>query len=82
MICLVGSFYNILSKVSASRLNKVIAKVTSPCQLAFISCRQILDGVFVVNEVVDLGKCRKDECLLFKVVFKKAYDSVSWGFLR
>ncbi|RZB71032.1 LINE-1 retrotransposable element ORF2 protein [Glycine soja] len=80
-ICLIGCLYKILSKVLASRLKKVIAKLISPCQSAFISGRQILDGVLMINEVVDLAKRRKDECLLFKVDFEKAYDSVSWSFL-
>lgn len=35
----------------------------------------------VVNEIVDLVKRKKEECLLFKVDFEKAYDSISWAFL-
>jgi hypothetical protein len=31
----------------------------------------------VVNEVVDLDKCTKKDCVIFKVDFEKAYDSVS-----
>lgn len=34
-----------------------------------------------MNELVDLVKCRKKSCLLFKVDFEKAYDSVSWSFI-
>lgn len=39
------------------------------------------DEVFVVIELVDLTKRRKEECMLFKVTFENAYNSVSWGFL-
>lgn len=35
----------------------------------------------MVNEIVDLAKRRKDECLLFKVDFEKAYDSIAWSYL-
>lgn len=40
-----------------------------PCQLDFIQGRQVLDEVFVINEVVDLSKRKKKDCLLFKVEF-------------
>lgn len=38
--------------------------------------RQILDRVLIANEVVDEARKLKKELLLFKVDFKKAYDSV------
>jgi hypothetical protein len=34
-----------------------------------------------VNEVVDLAKTAKQKCMIFKVNFEKAYDSVNWKFL-
>ncbi|XP_058782261.1 uncharacterized protein LOC131656596 [Vicia villosa] len=44
--------------------------------------RHLLDGVLVANEVVDFVKKEGRGCLLFKVYFEKAYDKVSWNFLR
>lgn len=41
----------------------------------------ILNGVVVLNDVVDLAKRRKEECLLFKVDFEKTCDLISWNFL-
>jgi hypothetical protein len=35
----------------------------------------------IVNELIDLAKRRKDKCLLFKVDFERAYDTVNWQFL-
>lgn len=40
-----------------------------------------MDGVGALNEVLHLAKVSKRECFLFKVDFKKAYDSSSWSFL-
>lgn len=40
-----------------------------------------MDGVLIANELVDDAKKNKKEVLLFKVVFEKVYDSVSWDFL-
>lgn len=80
-ISLIGSMYKIIAKLLASRLKGVLGKVISVCQSAFLPGRQILDGVGVVNEVIDLVKKKRDKCLLFKMDFEKAYDSVSWSFL-
>ncbi|CAJ2644735.1 unnamed protein product [Trifolium pratense] len=80
-ICLVSSLYKILSKVLAARLKKVLGKVISTVQSAFLPNRQILDGVLVVNELIDLAKRKKDKCLMFKVDFERAYDTVNWHFL-
>jgi hypothetical protein len=41
-----------------------------------------VDGVLVANEVVDWVKKANIDCLIFKVDFEKAYDSVEWGFLE
>jgi hypothetical protein len=80
-ICLVSSLYKLLSKVLAARLKMVLGKVISKIQSAFLPNRQILDGVLVVNELLDLAKRRKGKCLFFKVDFERAYDTVNWNFL-
>jgi hypothetical protein len=80
-ISLVGSLYKLVAKVLAGRLAKVIDKLISPNQSAFIRGRQLVDGVVAVNEIIDLAKQSRKECLIFKVDFEKAYDSVSWTFL-
>ncbi|GAU43034.1 hypothetical protein TSUD_12890 [Trifolium subterraneum] len=42
---------------------------------------RFLDGVYIVNELIDLAKRRKNKCLLFKVDFERVYDTVNWNFL-
>jgi hypothetical protein len=81
-ICLVSSVYKLLSKVLASRLKVVLGKVISKIQSAFLPNRQILDGVLVINDLLDLAKRRKDKCLFFKVDFERAYDTVNWNFVE
>ncbi|KAL6566436.1 hypothetical protein OROGR_002051 [Orobanche gracilis] len=81
-ISLVGCIYKILSKLLAARLKKVMGSIISQCQSAFISGRFILDGAVVANEIIDFAKKKKKKCLIFKVDFEKAYDSVNWGFLN
>ncbi|GJZ97705.1 RNA-directed DNA polymerase, eukaryota [Tanacetum coccineum] len=59
----------------------VIAGLVSNTQSAFVAGRQILDGPFILNEVLDWCKRKKKKALFFKVDFAKAYDSVRWDFL-
>jgi hypothetical protein len=80
-ISLLGCLYKIIAKVLAKRLAKVMDLVISSNQSAFIKGRNLVDGVLVVNEVVDWAKKTKNECLIFKVNFEKAYDLVDWDFL-
>ncbi|RVW53840.1 LINE-1 reverse transcriptase-like [Vitis vinifera] len=51
-ISLLGGLYKLLAKVLANRLKKVICKVISTDQNAFIKGRQILDGSLITNEVM------------------------------
>lgn len=66
-ICLIGSLYRILATLLAHRLKKVIGKLVSNCQSAFVSGRNMLDGVVVVNEILDMAKRHNLECMMVKV---------------
>ncbi|GKD22429.1 RNA-directed DNA polymerase, eukaryota, reverse transcriptase zinc-binding domain protein [Tanacetum coccineum] len=59
----------------------VISTLVSDVQSAFISNRQILDGSFILNELISWCKAKKSKTMVFKVDFEKAYDSVRWDFL-
>ena len=52
-ISLVGGLYNWMTKVLANRLKRVLPKVISKAQNAFVQDRQILDAVLFANEALD-----------------------------
>ena len=49
-ISLVGDLYKLLAKVLANRLKKMVIKVVSSAQNAFVEGGQILDVVLIANE--------------------------------
>jgi hypothetical protein len=70
-----------VAKVLAARLSKVLGDLIPNTQSTFLKGRQLVDGVVVVNEVIDFAKKSGKKCLILKVDFEKAYDLVDWGFL-
>ncbi|GJW95508.1 RNA-directed DNA polymerase, eukaryota [Tanacetum coccineum] len=80
-ISLIGCVYKVVTKVLANRLALVISGLVSDTQSAFIANRQILDGPFILNEVLNWCKRKKKQAMFFKVDFAKAYDSVRWDYL-
>ena len=80
-ISILGGLYKLLAKVLANRLNKVLGKVVSEDQNAFVKGRQIFDVSLIANEVVDFWQKRKEKWLICKLDIEKAYDSINWRFL-
>ncbi|GJS34666.1 hypothetical protein Tco_0533048 [Tanacetum coccineum] len=54
-ISLIGSVYKIIAKILANRLVGVLGDIVNEVQSAFIADRQILDGPFILNEVLQCG---------------------------
>ncbi|RVX13251.1 LINE-1 reverse transcriptase-like [Vitis vinifera] len=80
-ISLLGGLYKLLAKVLTNRLKKVLDRVVSVDQNAFVRGRQILDASLVANDVIDYWKKRKEKGLICKLDIEKAYDSINWKFL-
>nr|GFA40954.1 RNA-directed DNA polymerase, eukaryota, reverse transcriptase zinc-binding domain protein [Tanacetum cinerariifolium] len=80
-ISLIGSIYKIIAKILTNRLINILGDIVSEVKSAFVAGRQILDGPFILNEVLHWCSKKKQKSLIFKVDFEKAYDSVRWDFL-
>ncbi|GJV76731.1 hypothetical protein Tco_1508315 [Tanacetum coccineum] len=51
-ISLIGSLYKVVMKILTMRLSTVISDLISNVQTAFLPNRQILDGPFIINELL------------------------------
>nr|GEV94969.1 hypothetical protein [Tanacetum cinerariifolium] len=80
-ISLIGCQYTIIGKLLANRLSNVIKDCITHVQSAFIKGRFILDGPFILNEVLAEYRHHHKELLIFKVDIEKAFDSLRWDFL-
>ena len=69
------------TKVLSNRLKKVMGKVVSLSQNAFVEGRQILDVALRVNEAIDSMLKRNESGELCKLDIEKVYDHINWNFL-
>ena len=77
-ICLLNVSFKIFTKVRTIRLTQIAHAVMQPTQTAFMSDRNILEGVVVLHETLHEIHTKKLDGVIFKVDFEKAYDKVKW----
>lgn len=77
-ISLLNCSYMIIITVLAKHLKDVIDKVVDSNQSAFIRGRYILDNYVAAYESKHDQKQRKQEAVIFKIDFEKAYGRINW----
>ena len=81
-ITLINNFAKIRAKGFAMWLSPIADRTLSPFQSAFVKGHFILDDILCLHEIVHDIRASGTKAVILKLDFEKAYDSVSWDFLR
>ena len=81
-ISLCNLVLKIITKVMANTLKPLLPGLVSQEQSGFVEGRQILDGIILTQEMIHSLKQTKAPGMMIKVDLAKAYDKVSWRFLK
>ena len=76
--------YKVISKTMANRLRKIMSKLISPFQTAFLPHRSIQKNVIITHEALHRLKgsqATKRGSMVMKLDMEKAYDQIDWDFL-
>lgn len=82
-ISLLNVQFKIATKMIVNRLKPILSDLISPTQASFIPGRQIIDNVVIAQEVLhSMSEKRRRKWIVIKIDLEKAYDRISWSFLR
>jgi len=73
---------NVFTKVATNRLSTVAHKIIRPTQTTFLPGRNIMEGVVIFHETIHELHSKKQDEVIFKIDFEKAYDKVKWSFVQ
>ena len=76
-LCIV--ILKLITKVMENRLKPLMPSLE---QSSFVEGRKIFDGVILTQEVIYSLKKTKSPAMLIEVDLEKAYDKISWKFLK
>jgi hypothetical protein len=80
-ISLLNCSFKIFTKVLTNRFSRILDRLISYQQSAFIKGRFILESVVTAHEIIHEVNRRKDQGLVSKIDYEKAYDRVNLDFL-
>jgi hypothetical protein len=81
-IALCNFVYKVISKVIVNHIKDKLACCITKEQFGFLKDRLIYDVVGLAQESLHTVKTKKLSSVILKLDLKKAYDKVSWQFLR
>ncbi|XP_019197165.1 PREDICTED: uncharacterized protein LOC109191032 [Ipomoea nil] len=74
----------LITKIMSSRLKSISRKLIDPHQTSFVPGRQISDNILIYQEVLNSMKNKKGKggWMTMKIDLEKAYDRLSWDFIK
>jgi hypothetical protein len=81
-ISLCNVIYKIISKFIALRLKPLLPNLIVPEQSGYVEGCQILDSILLAHEVSHSLKVSKTIGMLIKLDMSKAFDKLSWQFIK
>ena len=76
-ITLCNSDYKLIAKLMALRLQPVLDIIISPDQNAFIKGRNGSNMIREIDDIIELGKVKNSDNLIFSADYAKAFDTLS-----
>jgi hypothetical protein len=73
--------YKIIAKALQKHIQPFMPEIIHEDQTGFLPLRYILDNVLLQHEAIEWARESRQEMLLLKLDFQKAYDTVSLPFL-
>jgi len=81
-ISLCNSVYKIIAKTIAARLKPIMSRCISSEQFGFLDGHQIHEAIGVAQETIHSVKLMKKKGAVVKIDLSKAYDRISWTYIR
>ena len=83
-ISLCNVCYKIVTKVMTNHLKPVLPQIIGPFQSSFVPGHQITDNILIYQEVLHSMKKKQAAVglMAIKIDLEKAYDQLSWDFIR
>merc|ERR1712015_316351 len=81
-VTLLDVLYKLLSKMIAKRINEVLPNILSADQAGFVKGRYIGECIRSTMDTLSWAKRNNKQGLLLLIDFKKAFDSISFKFIK
>lgn len=81
-ISLCNCVYKIIAKTIVARLKPILSRCISNEQFGFLDGRKIHEAIGVAQETIHSVKLLKRKGVVVKINLSKAYDRISWTYIR
>lgn len=83
-ISLCSMIYKTITKIASNRLKTILPNLIGLTQISFVLRQNITENIIIAQEIIHnmLQKKGKRGQILIKVDLEKAYDCLSWSFIR